>query len=358
MKPITSFALLCAFAAVSNGAVTDPVGYFTVPLPGTGGGSAQKLQIANLGLLPSSGVEASGVIESFASDGGGTFLTDTEGSWSAGDYVNGTQVSHLVEITAVAGGDANLVGSMTWITASDANKLYLSDDISAAGAGASYRVVAAFTVESLLGNPPVAATFAGAGNVTDADNLLILDPTTNTYTTFWYKSSGLGGTGWRASGIDNSLVASTAIHPNDGLVFLRKQSADGSLVIVGDVKTTGTDIMVQGDGSGTVLNIVSIPIPVDQLTFAASNLYTGDNSTGLKGAGNVTDADNVLVFDATTNTYTTFWYKDSGLGGTGWRASGVADPANYVIPSERALLIQRKSGASFTWSVPAVDIAE
>jgi len=353
MKPIASFALLSAVFAVSAyGAATDPVGYVTIPLPGTGGGAPQRLQIGNQGLLPGDAFADSGIAESFGADGTGNFLQDDEGGWAAGDYVNGSQVSHLVEIL-----DGPLAGAMTWITSSEANKLYTVDDISAAGAGANFRVVKAFTVGTLLGDPPEVETFQGGGNSGVADNLLILDPVTNTYTTFWYKDSGLGGTGWRAAGIANDLVASEAIHPNDGLVIQRKQETDGSLVITGSVKTTPTSVRVEGNGASTVLNIVALTIPVDQLTIGDTGLYTGDNATGLKGGGNSGDADNLLIFDATTNTYTTFWYKDSGLGGTGWRAAGVAEPENFVIPSTGAVLIQRKAGPAFTWNVPAPVIA-
>jgi hypothetical protein len=130
------------------------------------------------------------------------------------------------------------------------------------------------------------------------------------------------------------------------------------LVITGAVKTGETQIMVVGGAGKTVLNILSVQIPTDQLTPANSGLYTGDAATGLKGSSSADTADNLLIFDAATNSYKTFWYKNAGLvGGTGWRASGVADAENYVISGTKALLIQRQDGSSFTWNVPAVVIA-
>lgn len=360
MKPYTyaflAAAAACGLAYSAETAYTTPVGYITIPLPGTAGATPQKLQLANQGLLPGDAVAFAGVAESFGSDGGGNFLQDDQGTWSAGAFVTtgsvGSLVSHLVEITS-----GSLQGTMTWITSSAANKLYTSDDLTAAGAGASFRVLKTFTVASLLGDPPVASVMGGGGNAGTADNLQILDPTTNVYQTFWYKNSGVGGTGWRSAGIANVDVPVTAIHPNDGLVILRKQSGDGSLVISGAVKTGNTHVRVEGNVSTTVLNIIANQIPADQLTFGASGLYTGNESTGLKGGGNAGTADNVLLFNAATNAYTTFWYKNSGVGGTGWRATGVADPANSVIPSSGAILIQRKNGTSFTWDVPAVNVA-
>jgi hypothetical protein len=116
--------------------------------------------------------------------------------------------------------------------------------------------------------------------------------------------------------------------------------------------------LVQG-GAGTVLNIIATQIPTDQLTPDNSGLYTGDPATGLKGGTTQGAADSLLIFDAATNTYTTFWYKNSGVGGTGWRASGIDNALvpTTIIPGNKALLIQRKGGASFTWNVPAVIIA-
>jgi hypothetical protein len=356
MKTQFTFSLLAAAAcglANAQTAHTDPVGYLTIPIYGKGTGT-QKLQLANQGLLPGDAVQYVGVAESFGTDGGGNFLQDDEGTWVSGNYVNGQLVSHLIEITS-----GSLQGTMTWITSSATDKLYTSDNISSAGTGASFRILKTFTIASLLGNPPTSTVLGGGTTLTAADNLQILDPTTNSYQTFWYKNGGVGGTGWRSTGITNADVPVTAIHPNDGLVFLRKQSSDGSLVITGAVKTTNTKVRVEGDvAKQNVLNIIATTIPVNQLTPANSGLYTGSTSTGLKGGTTLSAADNLLIYDSATNAYTTFWYKNGGVGGTGWRATGVADPANYSIPSTAAILIQRKVGASFTWTVPGVTVAQ
>lgn len=354
MKPIISFAALCALAVVANGSTTDPVGYTTVPLPGTGGSVPNRLQIGNLGLLPSDAVQTTGTADSVTA----TYLEDAAGTWAAGDYVNGAAVSHLVEIL-----DGPLAGTLSWITSTDdsggaGQRLYTQDDLSAAGA-AGYRVVKAFTVGGLLGDPPVASVMGGGTNSGAADNMLILDASTGVYDTIWYKNGGIGGTGWRATSLGTANAGSLAIHPSSGLVFQRKQSADGALVVTGAVKTTSSDIWVEGDPLTTVLSILSTSFPVDQLTLSASNLYTGDPATGLKGGTNSGAADNLLIYNASTGVYDTIWYKNGGIGGTGWRASslGTADAGGYVIPGAAAVLVQRKNGNSFIWNAPAVTVA-
>jgi hypothetical protein len=80
----------------------------------------------------------------------------------------------------------------------------------------------------------------------------------------------------------------------------------------------------------------------------------------MKGGDSESTADALLIFNAETNAYTSFWYKNSGKGGTGWQSSdgSITVPANYEFPSTGALLLQRKAGPAFNWQVPTVNIAE
>ncbi len=356
-------AILASLAATGLGmaqtAYTDPVGYVTVPIPAGGTTGSPKLQLAAQQLLPSGATQFAGTADSFGSDGGGTFLQDAAGTWTAGSYINSTEtpalLTHLVEIL-----DGPLTGTLTWITSTAANKIYTFDNIAAAGAGAKFRVLKAFTIAGLFNDvAPLSTALGGGTSIVAADNLLLFNSSTNTYTTFWYKNGGVGGTGWRSNGTSSTTIpGKTAIHPSDsGLVIQRKQDSAGSIVIPGDVKTGDTDVVVKG-GVGTKLNILSPSIPVDQIKLGTSTLYTGSNITGLNGGTSIVAADNVLIFNASTNAYTTFWYKNGGVGGTGWRSNdaGILDPANYLLPSTSAILIQRKGGVDFTWQIPAVQI--
>ncbi|BCX47147.1 hypothetical protein HAHE_10550 [Haloferula helveola] len=360
MKPITSYALICAVSTIAaQAAVTDPVGYMTVPIPGTGGGSPSKLQIGNQGLLPNGpALVDDGTGVTFGSDGGGDFLEDSDGAWTAGDYVNGAVFSHVLEITS----GAAHVGVLSWITSTTDTpaKIYTADDLSGAGAGAGYRVWETYTMASLFGNPPAATTLGSGATAASADTVQIYDPTTNTYTTFYYRVPTKGTPGWASD--DGTILdpASYAIHPNDGLVLQRKQVGDGELVIEGSLKTGPGNILVQGDLGADTLNILATQHPVEQLTPANSGLYTGDAATGLLGAATASASDNILVFDAATNSYTTFYYRVPTKGTPGWVSddAGILDPANYEFPSTGALLLIRRGGNdSFEWSVPEVTVA-
>jgi len=345
-------AAACGMALGAETAYTTPVGYMTIPLPGTGGGTPQKLQLANQGLLPSGPAYAGGgtVAVTFS----GNTMTDTSAAF--GTFTNAGSSSHVLEITTAG----SVQGVLSYITANTATSITTADNLSSAGTSASYRVWKCYTPASLFGDPPAASTLGGGSSESTADNVQILDPTTNTYTSFYYQNSGKGTLGWKSSDSGILTPGSYAIHPNDGMVILRKQSADGSLVISGSVKAGPTKAVVEGNGTSTVLNILANQIPVNQLTLGASGLYTGNVATGLKGGASESTADNLLIFDAAANSYTTFFYQDSGKGTLGWKSSdsGILDPANYALPSTGALLIQRKAGSSFNWTIPSVNIAQ
>ena len=311
--------------------------------------------------MPAGSIEFSGVAESFS----GNVLTDNEGSWAAGNFFDSTPPagfsgdSHLVEITS-----GPLEGTLTWITGSAANTLTTYDDISAAGSDASFRVIKAFTVSTLFGAIPTDTVMGGGSNAGGADNFLLFNSSANSYTTFYYKNGGIaGGTGWRTNASNSVNVADVAIHPSDsGLMIVRKQSDDGELVIMGDVKMGTTDVVIRGGGgtgpNSTTLNLVQALIPTDQLVLGTSGLYTGSADTGFLGGSNPGNADSLLIYNGTTGEYTTYYYKNSGIsGGTGWRssASNSVDEAATVLPAASPILIQRRSnGSDFTWKIPAV----
>lgn len=365
----TIYSILAAAAcgmAFGQTAYTTPVGYVTVPLPGTGGVGTQKIQIANQGLLPSGSVEYAGVAEAITS----TYVQDDQGAWSAGAYVRagslGPMVSNLVEITS-----GPLQGTMTWITSTTAGvgnqRLYTSDDISGAGATASFRVLKAYTVSTFFGAIPAATVLGGASTVTAADTAQVINPL-GAAQTFWYKNAGGATTswGWKAgflpAGVGATDVPFIAIDPNDGLIIYRKQSGPGSLVVSGDVKTGNTKVRVEGDPlNPSVYNIIANQLPVDGLTISGTGLYTGNPATGIKGASTLTAADTIQIWSATDGAFKQFWYKNAGGATTswGWKSSDltVLVPADFVIPSANAVTIQRKNGVPFTWNIPAVNIA-
>ncbi|MFC5051524.1 hypothetical protein ACFPK9_13010 [Rubritalea spongiae] len=323
-------------------ATTDPVGYVTITINGHNNEVSQGLTIASLSLVGST--EYSSNVSSFATGSNNT-LTDTSATFAAGEFLNSGEISHYIEITS---GEHS--GTITWITGSPGgSSLYTLDDLSHIAPNSSYSIKTAHTVASLFGSPSV---LAGSSSQANADEILILNASTGVYTSFWYKNAGLGGTGWQSTDSNILNPESYALFPTDGLLILRKQADDTSITLTGAVKQDETNVLIEGSG----YNLLSTLIPIEQLTPANCGLYTEDSTTGLAASSSLANADEIVIYNPTTKSFTSFWYKDAGLGGTGWQStdSSIIDVANYQFPSNSALLVYRKQPDAFTWNMPSV----
>ena len=144
-------------------------------------------------------------------------------------------------------------------------------------------------------------------------------------------------------------ASGTTLYPDQGVVIVRRAAGDISLILTGTVKTGPTVVPVESN-----LNLVANLYPAGTLTLGSSGLYTGNSQTGLAG-GTATTADQVLLFDPATGAYSIYYFKTSGLGGTGWRsaASNRVDASNTILPTAGAMFIKRlENRASFLWTVP------
>ena len=65
-------------------------------------------------------------------------------------------------------------------------------------------------------------------------------------------------------------------------------------------------------------------------------------------------ADEVLVYDRSAQQYLTYYYKNSGTGGTGWRStdSSFDDKSNTVLRVTDGMIIRRKLSAAVVLSLP------
>lgn len=69
-----------------------------------------------------------------------------------------------------------------------------------------------------------AATGVSGGNVTTADQVMLWNG--SNYETFFYQTTGLGGTGWRKVGAQSTDASETVIRPGNAII-LRRKSAEG-----------------------------------------------------------------------------------------------------------------------------------
>jgi uncharacterized protein (TIGR02597 family) len=341
MSPSTRNAMLLAAGILLTSvastlsqttATTDPVGFITWNIQGNGGGGSAAISFAGLGMTRA--VEYQGSAETV----GTNTVVDNEATWTDNQF-NGANGAYYLEITS--GANAGSTYDIQTTTAGT-KTITLSQNLAAGTtAPVTFKVRKHWTIASVFG----AANEGGlaGGSSTSADQVLIY--TGSGYDTYYYQTSGLGGTGWRKGGAPAVDASATILFPEDGLVIKRNQAAATNVVLLGAVKTGQTSIPV-ASGINIVSNVCAAP-----MTLSSSNLYTGNSSTGVAG-GTSTSADQVLIWNGTA--YDTYYYQTSGLGGVGWRKGGApaVDASSATIPVGASVVIRRQGASGFSWVVP------
>jgi uncharacterized protein (TIGR02597 family) len=324
--------LASSASLIAQTATTDPVGFITLNIAGTGGTAQTALSLAGLGLTRS--VEYQGSAEAV----GTNTLVDNEATWTDNQF-NGANGTYFVEVTSgAAAGTTYDISGTTAATKAITTAQNLAGGVAA---GASFKIRKHWTIASVFG----AANEGGlqGGSSSSADQVLLYNGTG--YDTYFYSTGGLTGVGWRKNGAGATDQGATVIYPDDGIITIRKQSALAKVVVMGAVKTGQTSSPVQ-PGLNLLGNVYAA-----NMTLADSGLYTGNAATGV-APGSSSTADQVLLFNGTS--YDTYFYSNGGLTGTGWRknGSGATDFGSQSIPVGTALIIQRKNAAGFNWVAP------
>ena len=334
-----TLSLLCVAALVAGvstlsaqSVTTDPVGFITLTVfgPAVTGDTANTF----IGLGFTQPVSYQAALASAAA----TTLTDSSAAFTV-DQFSGPAGSFYLELTngTGAGRTSQITGTPTATTITTADNLS-----SFVTAGATYKIRKNWTLSSVFG--PNAESGIAGGNITTADQVLVYSTAGQAYLTFYYKTSGIGGTGWRSTASTSINEATHPFMPTDGLLVLRHTAGNVTFALAGAVKLGPTALPVV-PGS----NLLSNVYPAGTFTLNSSNLV----GSGLTG-GNLTTADQVLIFNNTSNAFDTYYFKTSGIGGTGWRstASTSTPEDNHGIPFGASVFIQRINPGSFTWVAP------
>jgi uncharacterized protein (TIGR02597 family) len=206
----------------------------------------------------------------------------------------------------------------------------------------SFKVRKHWTIGSVFGATNEAG-LAGGDSAT-ADQILIYNGTG--YDTYYYQTTGAGGTGWRKTTDAAADAANSVIYPEDGVIVKRTQATAVNVVLMGAVKTGQSSIPVQ-PGTNIAGNVFAAP-----MTLQSSGLYTGNAATGL-APGGAGSADLVLIWDGTA--YVAYYYQAEGfLGGTGWRSSlnATVDAGATQLPVGSSVVIRRNGATGFDWKAP------
>ena len=319
-------------------AVTDPVGFITLRIAGASRSEGRAFSCLGISLV--NPVSYQGKITS----SGNHSLADVNAVWTANEF-NGANGEFFIEI--VSGPNAGL---MTDILATNeiGKTLTTYDDLSPLLTGREpYRIRRHRTLGNVFGKNNESG-LAGGSSVSEADEVMVLNPVTQTFLTFYFKTGGFGGTGWRSATDAVKDASSTTLYPDQGVVIVRKLAGNISLILAGTVKTGPTIVPV-----GANINLLANIYPAGTLTVANSGLYGADNSLGLAGGKTVSSADEVRIYNGVT--FQDLFYKTGGFGGSGWRSSNdaVSDAGNTEIPPGSSIYIIRKFGRpDFNWKIP------
>ncbi|MGJ8651956.1 MAG: TIGR02597 family protein [Opitutaceae bacterium] len=325
IKP--TFILAGALLAASSNlqaVETEPVGYVTVTVAGTGGVAAEAFTYMGVPLHKSS--IAAGAITGIAAN----TITASGAAWTVDDYAG----AYVLITSGTNEGVSSTISSNT------ATELTTVDDLTSLLAGDETFTIREYTTIADVFGAANEAGLDGGTNSGEADTVLFQSP--SGFTSYYYKDGGfIGGTGWRTSTDASTEQGGTTIPFGDGIIVVRKQSADLDIVLSGSV--------FGGDATTPVeagFNWKSASIPVD-LTLAG--LFGAANEVGLDGGSNSGEADNIIV--PAGGGLTTYYYKDSGfIGGTGWRTSTDASTeqgATVIVEPGQMFLINRSGGAAF-----------
>jgi hypothetical protein len=326
--------LLTSLLQAQVTSTSNIVGFTTVPIQGNVNGT--RLNLNSLALTTNIDYQSA------ATALGTNTITDTAGSW-LDDAFNGSNGVYYLEIVT-SGGSATGTGVGSTYRISDTSTapatLTLANNLAAGiSLPLTYRVRKYWTLGSVFG----ATNSSGlqGGSQTSADQILLWNG--NRHQTFYYQTSGIGGTGWRQTGDQYTDASSTLIEPTAGVVIKRGQSATLNVIISGALKTGQTVVTVnQG------YNYIGNPFGAD-MTLTSSGLYTGDTATGVASGTDATTADQVQLWNGST--YTTYYYNSTAAG---WRSS--TDPTTNAglttIPFGTSFIIRRQGSSTFSWNMP------
>ena len=343
---LVGLASLAALVGVqAQTAVTDPVGYITIPIAGNASASAFG---ADTLISP-------------------TLIGKTEfaGTVNAAPSGSALTVAAALPANVVVGQVAELKGGAKegfWSTitavSGDRLSITLADAVPAGlAATQAFSVRAHTTVASYLG-----ANLPGLGA---ADEVQILDGASQVVSSVsWFTvADGAPSDGWYDSNANDK--GNTVIYPGSAVKIRRRAASNTSFVQTGYVKTTKTEVdLFTGDNWVTPVLAVGAKlggtnaIPGEATAAGSIELDTGNVLTGVKrGAGDGSLGEDNVIFINSNQTTSTFFAADPvAVGTTGWFDSNATSFNGFTV-SEYAGFIVRRTAAPGVWTAPKQSIA-
>lgn len=336
-----SLALLGSGSISAQEAKTDPVGFITLTI---GGGTPALPKLSLVSPTLTKPISYQGLITAISAASGVTTITVSGTPWAAGAF-NGANGSHFCEIVSLA--FPTNTGTMADIlTTPTTNTITVSGDLTVnqAAVGDTVKIRKDVTIADLFGATNSAGLLA-SDDASTADEVFIYS-NASAASHFYYTGDISTPAGWYNS-TTGDPAGSRAIAPNEAVVVKRKAPGDLNIVFTGAVKTGNTLLAVING-----LNVLGTS-SAQGLTLSNSGLYTGSDTTGVKGSDDASTADEITIYGATsTNNY--FYYTGDISTPAGWYHSTSGDPSGSVsIAAGTAFVLRRKGGTSFNWALPS-----
>ena len=316
-----------AFGAADELPVSRTAGVVTVDLP-----AAQTTLMA----LPLVEIIASGEVTAVS----GSDLTLSSTPASLPDVLANPHAIKITSRSNQLSGSTNAYGLSAQITAQAGQQVTAALSV-APNVGDEYVIYRLETLATLFGATN-SAGLKGAGTAGGADTVYIENG--GTLTGYFYKTTTLGGgIGWRTT-TDLSTDRSTTVIPaGKGILVIRTTGGSPvSITFTGDALPANEKPAVVA-GFNILNNPFTVPTTLDGSFL--KDYVTGGGSAGA--------AD--IVYVESAGTLTGYFYKNTTLGGTGWRLAtgGSTNQGSVAVAPGKAILFQEKAGsASFTLPEP------
>jgi len=213
------------FKAAAVDVFTDPVGFITLTAEGTTGPGVNPAN-SFLGLGMTAIIANRGAVSAIAGSDITVNNTLTAGAFAVGPH------GPLFYIEFLNGANPGLTDD---IVSNSTTDVFTANNDAAAIAGATlYKIYPHWTLNSVFGATDSAGLDAGS------DFILVQNPLTQSFSTYFYSSSKGFGTGWRQTGQGSTDFGQTPLYNDQGVVVSRANSTNISFMLVGAVKIQNT----------------------------------------------------------------------------------------------------------------------
>ena len=346
-------ALIFGVATQSSFAqTTDPVGFTTLSIAGTGGTQASAVSFLGLSMARPTAFRA--VAETVS----GTTLTCSAATWTDNQYASTPAPGYYLEV--FSGAKAGLMSQIVSCNAA-AKMLTVADNLQNLGVettNVTFKVRPNWSIGTVFGATNNVAVDATSGQATGlvsgatasrADLVLLYNENTLGYDQYFYST---GTNSWQQVGGDGSEQATAPIHIHEGVLIKRKGATNLTVSLNGEVKLGQTIVPITSAGAAAGFNFRSNVYPSGSLTLGNSGLYAGDltGATGVLPGATASRADGVSIWNTVANGYDQYFFS---TGTSTWQRVGGdgSDQAGVPIASGKSIIVKRKSG-SFTWVIP------